>query len=168
MWCRILSVSRPWSMQNRSLCAGISWILAADWHGITLYTFPGTHIQGTNGSDATPQHTNSIQHIMPQNDRHVALIILRKTHWGQTIFGVLYCDASQCHAAEGWLGSQRACLVCPCDREHNPHWEFTRSTTQWYSSCKNQQQSDWSSHLAVLNWKTQRANLHLYGPSPDH
>ena len=37
---------------------------------------------------------------------------------------VLYCNVMRCQAAEVGPKYKNACVVCSCEREHAPHWDF--------------------------------------------
>ena len=43
---------------------------------------------------------------------------------GQYTLQVLYCDVLRCQAAEAGPKYRNACVVCPCERGHAPHWDF--------------------------------------------
>ena len=43
---------------------------------------------------------------------------------GQYTLQVLCCDVWRCQAAEAGPKYRNACVVCPCERGHAPHWDF--------------------------------------------
>ena len=43
---------------------------------------------------------------------------------GQYTLQVLYCDVLRCQPAEAGPKYRNACVVCPCERGHAPHWYF--------------------------------------------